>query len=78
MAQLVAHLLRKQEVPGSVLGTALHRVFFLLVYDNILLACDFYISFQVLFDMGFFEPSVMRGGGGEGMMPPIINLLLLL
>ena len=57
MAQLVAHSLRKQEVPGSVPGTALHRVFFLLVYDDILLACDFYISFQVLFKVVFSNGS---------------------
>ena len=33
-----------------------------------------------LFDMGFFEPSVMAGGGrgGGGMRAPIITLLLLL
>ena len=53
MAQLVAHSLRKQEVPGSVQGTALHRVFFLLVYDDILLSCDFCISFQLLFKVVF-------------------------
>ena len=57
MAQLVAHSLRKQEVPGSVPATALHRVFFLLVYDDILLACDFYISFQVLFKVVFSNGS---------------------
>ena len=36
-----------------------------------------FMNTLTLFDMGFFEPSVIGGGGGhEG--PPIITLLLLL
>ena len=45
IAQLVAHLLHKQEVPGLsiVHGT---RVFFFLVNDYILLTSDFGMSFH--------------------------------
>ena len=35
-----------------------------------------YTDILTLIDMGFFEPSVMGGGGAWG--PPIITLLLLL
>ena len=50
MAQLVAHSLHKREVPARFKSRAWHltEFFFLLVYDNILLACDFYISFHSL------------------------------
>ena len=46
LAELVAHSLHKREVPGSspVHGTL--ELLFLLVYDDILLACDFYIAFH--------------------------------
>ena len=45
--QLVADSLHKREVPGSspVHGTL--EFFFLLVYDDILLGCDVYISFTL-------------------------------
>ena len=48
IAQLVEYSLQKREVSGSspVHGTL--EFFFLLVYDDILLACAFYNSFPSL------------------------------
>ena len=51
IAQLVAHSLRPRfESPAPHLT----KFFFLSVYDDILLTCDFYISFS-LFKLVFFE-----------------------
>ena len=49
IAQLVAHSLHKREVPGSSPGHDIWQSFSsFLVYDDILLACYFYISFHFL------------------------------
>ena len=49
IAQLVAHSLRKREVPGSNPWHGTWQSFSsFLVYDDIPLACDFYISFHSL------------------------------
>ena len=50
IAQLVAQHTRfiNERSQVRVPGTALDSFFFLLVYDDILLACDFYSSFHSL------------------------------
>ena len=46
IAQLVAHSLHKREGRFEFRAQHLTEFFFLLVYDDVLLACDFYISFH--------------------------------